>query len=206
MNDIQAKHLSPELLSVYLDGELPPSEAGLAAAHLQACRMCRDALERLAGVGAALSRLEDVPLERDLAPQVLAALPAARPRWGWALGLAGALQAAAVLAAALLVAAGAWQIPGLGEILPWDAPRFSWQIPPPLPDAAAFTSWLAESAAGLTEAWNGFLSGLASFSSPAAGVSPGWLLAALLAGGAVWAWLNVSLAGQRPRSSARRKP
>ena len=34
-------HLSDELLSAYLDGELEPSETTAAAAHVGACASCR---------------------------------------------------------------------------------------------------------------------------------------------------------------------
>lgn len=61
-------HANAEVLSAYLDRELPASEAERLETHLRECRRCRDHLESLTDVVAGLHRLERVE-----APQMLAA-------------------------------------------------------------------------------------------------------------------------------------
>jgi anti-sigma factor RsiW len=89
-----------EMLSPYLDGELPPELRGQVAAHLQGCPACRREL-------ALLTRLEEVlgelpaPAPAPLAERVLAALPP-RPRpWWQSLALAASLILGIVLGGAL---------------------------------------------------------------------------------------------------------
>ena len=74
------EHLSEETLNAYLDGELAGGARRAADAHLQGCVHCR---ERLAVLEALFQRLEELrwpALERDLAPEVVGALPMSRPR------------------------------------------------------------------------------------------------------------------------------
>src|SRR4029077_238889 len=50
-------HLSDELLSAYLDGELVPSEAVAAAAHLRACAGCSETARLYAAVDQRLTAI-----------------------------------------------------------------------------------------------------------------------------------------------------
>lgn len=63
-------HANAEVLSAYLDRELPASEVERLETHLRECRRCRDHLESLTDVVAGLHRLERVEAPRMLASHV----------------------------------------------------------------------------------------------------------------------------------------
>ncbi len=45
-------HISPDLLSAYLDGELTPDERRPVEVHLEACQVCAVALDGFRGLDA----------------------------------------------------------------------------------------------------------------------------------------------------------
>lgn len=105
------EHHPDELtLHAYLDGELEADARVRLEAHLARCAACGARLAELETLFATIEALPDVPLERDLAPAVVAALEgeraAAAPRLRWLL----AFQVAAALALLFLAwpALGAW--------------------------------------------------------------------------------------------------
>lgn len=67
-------HLSDFELNEYLDAMLDPDAIGRVAAHLTGCSSCAARLSELRALFASLDELPDLPLERDLAPGVLAAI------------------------------------------------------------------------------------------------------------------------------------
>ena len=69
-------HLTDETLNEYLDEALPAAPAAAVAAHLAECAGCTARLASLRALFAELDALPEVPLSRNLAPAVLAALPA----------------------------------------------------------------------------------------------------------------------------------
>jgi hypothetical protein len=73
-------HPQPDLLSNYLDGELPPGDARMLEAHLAACPVCTTLLAELRRVVARAQALEDRPPRVDLWPGVAAAIGSAP--WG----------------------------------------------------------------------------------------------------------------------------
>jgi len=82
-----------ELLSAWLDGELPEPLARGVEDHLQVCAACNAELELLQKLQTALLGLS-APPARDLAPLVLARLSRGRRpavRWGASLALAACL-------------------------------------------------------------------------------------------------------------------
>jgi len=95
--------LSPELLSAYVDGVLPPPERDEIEAHLKECPACRARLESLRAVKHALARLpsREAPpgAVRARVESLRFARPARRARV-----LAAALAAVALAAAGLLLA------------------------------------------------------------------------------------------------------
>ena len=104
------RHLDTETLSAYLDGALPGPEHQAAAAHLAACGRCREELEALRSVVAAVRSLPALRPPRSLAltPEQV------RPRRRWPLfaglptfqpaGTVGALRLASAVAVLLLAA------------------------------------------------------------------------------------------------------
>ncbi len=90
-------------LKAYVFGELAPAERAPVAAHLEACRKCRDELERLNLTRTALLALED-----QEAPQRIAFVSdkVFEPRWWqslWHSGPVMGFASAGVLAVAILV-------------------------------------------------------------------------------------------------------
>ena len=65
-----------ELLDVYSDGELPPSDSARVARHLETCTACREALDDIKRLGRALAMEGRFPLPRDLNIRIGAALDA----------------------------------------------------------------------------------------------------------------------------------
>lgn len=63
-------------LSDYIDGLLPPPEAGQLEAHLDACPACAAVLDELRTVVSAARGLEATPPARDLWPEIRAAIDA----------------------------------------------------------------------------------------------------------------------------------
>jgi hypothetical protein len=66
----RAVHLSDELLSTYLDGELPAGRAGAVEHHLASCAGCRARLDGMRRVVRSLTRLERVSPPPLLAQRV----------------------------------------------------------------------------------------------------------------------------------------
>lgn len=104
------EHLDTETLSAYLDGALASPEHRAAAAHLAACGRCREDLEGLRSVVAAVRSLPALRPRRSLtlAPEQVrprrrwprfAGLPAFQPA-----GTVGALRLASAVAVLLLAA------------------------------------------------------------------------------------------------------
>jgi anti-sigma factor RsiW len=98
-------HLDEVTLNEWLDDALPARERGDADAHLAACPHCAGRLAELRAVFIHLAALPEAPLARDLAPAVLARLPAPPkpafgPRWRWALALQATLALGGLLLAA----------------------------------------------------------------------------------------------------------
>ena len=119
-------HLTDEHLNEYLDSGAAVSSA---AHHLDSCPACRARLEELRAVFTALESLPDLQLSRDLAPSILARLPASwgglafRPaaaqKWIITAQALGALAIAAWLSSSLELPAAilAYQPPTLDSIL-----------------------------------------------------------------------------------------
>jgi hypothetical protein len=63
-------HPHPELLSLLLDGDLPPDRVRELEHHLQECDRCRDLLRELTEVGQRARALPDREPERDLWPAI----------------------------------------------------------------------------------------------------------------------------------------
>ena len=68
-------HLTENQLNEYLDQMLDDSVRQYAENHLAICDQCRSRLEELAMLFSTLADLPDLPLTRDLTPNVLAHLP-----------------------------------------------------------------------------------------------------------------------------------
>lgn len=119
-------HLTDEQLNEHLDAGAGESSI---ARHLDACPACRARLEELRAVFTALESLPDLPLSRDLAPSILARLPAvwsglafrpaAAQKWIITAQALGALAIAAWLSSSLELptALFAYQPPSLDSIL-----------------------------------------------------------------------------------------
>ena len=72
-------HSNDEQLNEYLEGFLSEASRIVLELHLETCDLCAARLEELRSFIQELEALPDLPLERDLAPSVLAAIqPAAR--------------------------------------------------------------------------------------------------------------------------------
>ena len=121
------RHLSPEILSEYLDGRLDQHHQGLVARRLADCPACQEELNTLQATVAALRNLPDLPLPRSFTlpaapspdysaelirkPAPPAALVMKMP--GWAYGGAASL---AGLALALMLSAEAAGLAGPAPI------------------------------------------------------------------------------------------
>ncbi|MBN1311251.1 MAG: zf-HC2 domain-containing protein [Anaerolineae bacterium] len=81
-------HLTEETLNKYLDEVLDPSAHLSVEAHLASCPACQNRFNDLQSVFHTLSLLDEKTLVRDLAPGVLARLPAPPLPLGWRLVLA----------------------------------------------------------------------------------------------------------------------
>lgn len=79
-----------ELLSAYLDGELPAPQQELVARHLDGCQACRREFQIWQQLWQDLLS-EPVAAPADLAARVLARLPGRRPPWWQNLALAASL-------------------------------------------------------------------------------------------------------------------
>ena len=86
-----------EVVSAYLDGELPPVERRRAESHLAGCDLCRDALTDMMFVRA---RLRALPM-LELPPELASKAPAAIPIYRRAKMLMGAAAAAVTMVLAL---------------------------------------------------------------------------------------------------------
>ena len=73
-------HPSDTILNEYLDMVLPPETRAEVETHLAACSDCAARLTALRALFASLKSLPELPLQRDLTPDVLAAIqPTAAP-------------------------------------------------------------------------------------------------------------------------------
>lgn len=79
-----------ELLSAYLDGELPAPQQEMVARHLASCQACRRELQIWQQLWEALLR-EPVAAPADLAARVVARLPGRQRQWWQHLALAASL-------------------------------------------------------------------------------------------------------------------
>lgn len=71
-------HLTEETLNEYLDNTLAPSARVAVEAHIALCADCTAEVAALRSLFAAIELLPEVPLQRDLTPDVLAGIPAVR--------------------------------------------------------------------------------------------------------------------------------
>jgi predicted anti-sigma-YlaC factor YlaD len=83
------------LLEELVDGELEPEQAHEVRAHLHACAECRGEYEQAASLPLRLRALPS-PQPPDLAPAVMCAVAARRPRLGWARRVAQLVVALAI--------------------------------------------------------------------------------------------------------------
>lgn len=90
-----------EVVSAYLDGELPPLERRRAESHLAGCDLCRDELTDMMFVRA---RLRALPM-LELPPELASRAPAAAPIYRRAKVLVSAAAAAVAMVLALAAAA-----------------------------------------------------------------------------------------------------
>jgi predicted anti-sigma-YlaC factor YlaD len=151
MSDPNRDHPGEEDLQAYLDGELTGAALAAVTDHLPSCARCTGRLDQLRGLFTLIESVPDLELGKDLAGEVLSALPFAPKR----LRLLTGLQA---LAAVVLVLVG----------LPWLASSR-------LGDAAglAVHSWTASWSGGLNQLLgelsalgDGLRQGLVSLTAP----------------------------------------
>ena len=90
-----------EVVSAYLDGELPPAERRRAESHLAGCDFCRDELTDMMFVRA---RLRALPM-LELPPDLTSKAPISAPLYRRARVLVGAVAAAVTTVLALAVMA-----------------------------------------------------------------------------------------------------
>lgn len=98
-----ALHLG-EVVSAYLDGELPPLERRRAESHLAGCNLCRDELTDMMFVRARLRALPMLELPPELTSKTAAAVPIYRR--------ARVLVGAAAAAMTMVLALAAMASPG----------------------------------------------------------------------------------------------
>jgi len=90
-------------VALWVEGDLPPRQAGRLEAHLPGCPDCRQLVEGLRASQAALKELHVEAAEEDLAAvrrRVLAQIRSERPqrrRWAWAYALGGSVAVTVVL-------------------------------------------------------------------------------------------------------------
>jgi len=95
--------LRPDVLDLYLEGELEAAERREGEAHLDACPACRRRLEDRRTLDQAAAALPPIEIPPDFAAMVLGRLPAAEPVAARARGrLASAAAAAGLLLAGFL--------------------------------------------------------------------------------------------------------
>ena len=99
-----------ELLTGYVDGDLPEGERAIVDAHLEVCGACRNEIVLANGARRALRTLTDVPVPADVSAPALAEVSATSraatsagttPRWYRAAGLAAAAAIVALVVVAL---------------------------------------------------------------------------------------------------------
>jgi anti-sigma factor RsiW len=90
-----APHLG-ELLSAYLDGELPPAEQGAVLAHLRECAACRVELAELDVARTAVRALPLLEAPPLVAPEQVAAVIPLHQRWSVRIAAAAAAGVIAV--------------------------------------------------------------------------------------------------------------
>jgi len=103
-----ALHLG-EVVSAYLDGELPPAERRRAETHLAGCDFCRDDLTDMMFVRA---RLRAMPM-LELPPELRSKAPATIPIYRRARLLVGAAAAAVTMVLALAAMASPGEVVAL---------------------------------------------------------------------------------------------
>ncbi len=77
------------LLDLYVDGELPPAEAGARTGASETCGVCRSYVDDIQAIRAAFPTIEDTPVPEGFADGVMAAIRAGKaprkrrsaPRW-----------------------------------------------------------------------------------------------------------------------------
>ncbi|MBW1917516.1 MAG: zf-HC2 domain-containing protein [Deltaproteobacteria bacterium] len=90
-----------ELLSAYMDDELPLTQKEMIQAHLAICPACRQELARLEHLWQALANLPETAPPSDLVEGVLARLPRQAAPWWRSLALAASLLVGIMLGGAL---------------------------------------------------------------------------------------------------------
>ena len=117
MNEREETQHPTEALSAYLDGELAPARRAALAAHLRACPECSAVVEELRAVTVRARQLPDLPLARDLWPEIEQRLAEPLPErardaerpglgWLWVRRFSLSMPQLAVAGLALVVASG----------------------------------------------------------------------------------------------------
>jgi anti-sigma factor RsiW len=113
----QNDHLDTYQLNEYLDGCLDPGGLVEIEKHLEACPTCRQRAADLRSIILDLEALPDIPLERDLSQEVLAAIQSTDNFWGqlkWGVAVQ-AIVALVIMALALPSISKIWQ-PGWDDL------------------------------------------------------------------------------------------
>lgn len=91
-------HLDEAILNEYLDGALEPDSLRRIETHLAGCSDCSAAFAELRKLSIDLAQLPDLPLQRDLAPAIIAAIrPHSPQRRVWRFALIAQLALALLL-------------------------------------------------------------------------------------------------------------
>lgn len=98
MSDPKRDHPSDDDLQAYLDGELTDASLTRVAGHLPDCARCAGRVEQLRGLFTLIESLPEMALGKDLAAEILAALPTASRR----LPVVAGLQAVAAVVTVLV--------------------------------------------------------------------------------------------------------
>ncbi len=97
------RHLADDLLNEYLDGAIGAEQRNSIEAELLVCSRCRRRLDELQGVFTVLHNWPEIPLGRDLAPAVLAAVNRRSSSW-----LTGQIILVSQLAISVALLASVW--------------------------------------------------------------------------------------------------
>jgi hypothetical protein len=74
MTDPESRHLSIEILELYLDRELDDSSIDLVTIHLDRCERCQRQLDEIRKLYQTIESIPERPLVKDMGPAVVAAI------------------------------------------------------------------------------------------------------------------------------------